>query len=164
MNQKQFDTSVITNLDLQNLDLSNETVVKNYFNNIKCVKDLFFSELDLNCEKLTILLNSMKHIKFYTLHLSYNIKQKEKDKSIAIVGDFIKHSKASLGTIILPDGYNIDNNAARILFPYFKQGKIKSISFSDSFDLEDDLISDYNSIAERRFHNNYCYLNTWTKQ
>ena len=154
--QEQFDRVSISNLDL---DLSNEKAVKNYFNDIKCVKNLFFFELDSNPKKLTILFNSIKHIKFYLLYLSDKLNEKDTEL-VEIIGDFIKHSEAFHGFVVLPDSYT--NNAARILFPYFKESKIRSLIFSNSIKLADDIINDYNSIAERQFHND-DYENTWIK-
>lgn len=146
----------------------NKTKIENYFKQYSNIRILYFTGVDLNAEKLKIALDSIKHVNFYYLQLDYNLTrlckkaqfQDSDTEVIKIIGNYLKDTKAKKGQIDLPE--NFGDHAAKILFPYFKESKIKKIYFSNNAKLSNETVQLYNSISQRMVYLNRVY-NHWRK-
>lgn len=143
----------------------NKIEIENYFKKYRNIGLINLCGVDLNSEKLKTVLNCIKHVNYYFLFLNYNLRSKiqfedSDTEVIKIIGDFIKNTKAKHGDIVLPE--KLGENAGKLLFPYFKESKIKKITFSKNTKLSDKTVQLYNSISERiKFIN--TFYNTWKK-
>ena len=139
-------------------------IIEDYFKEYKGAREIDLTDIiNLNAEKLRIVLNSVKHIKCFDIYLNYNYETQFKDSDdevIDIIGEYLKDTVANNATINLPREFG--ENAAKKLFPYFKESKIEGIKFSESIELSDETIEKYNSIATRIYAYN-DYFNCWEK-